>query len=148
GASRPSQKRMASHVSRGLAWIRVASSLVGILDFVALLLITRYFISTHAYGISRLAVWIFPILDQATDLGLSAAVIQRDDHDDTKISTVFWINTIIATALFLLLLGIAPLAADALYGAPLIGWMMVAYGTKLLWQNVYFIPVAMMKREL
>jgi O-antigen/teichoic acid export membrane protein len=145
----PSQSgRMKTSVNRGLVWIGAASSLVGLLDLFALLIITRFFITTDEYGISRLGVWIYPILDQATDLGLSAAVIQRDDHDEDKISTVFWINLIVAAAMFVLLLAAAPLAASALFGLPIIGWMMVAYGSKLLWQNVYFIPVAMMKREL
>jgi len=155
--ARPSHKRMTGHVSRGLAWIGVASSLVGILDLVALLIITRFFISSGEYGITRLGVWIYPILDQATDLGLSAAVIQRDDHDEAKISTVFWINLISAAALFVILAAVAPIASAALFGGDaaalgydraIVGYMMVAYGTKLLWQNVYFIPVAMMKREL
>ena len=141
-------KRIATNVHRGLAWIGIASSLVGILDLVALYIITRYFISTEEYGISRLGVWIYPILDQATDLGLSAAVIQRDDHTEAQISTVFWINTMLAVALFAVLAIAAPLSASLMGFPPIVGYMMIAYGTKLLWQNVYFIPVAMMKREL
>jgi O-antigen/teichoic acid export membrane protein len=144
---RPSQKRMNTNVNRGLAWVGVASSLVGIYDVLALLLVLNYWISPDDYGIATLAVWIYPILDQATDLGLSAAVIQRDDHDPEKISTVFWINLTIAVLLFVGLAAIAPLVGAA-YGHAIIGYMMIAYGTKLLWQNVYFIPYALMKREL
>jgi O-antigen/teichoic acid export membrane protein len=141
-------KKISAHVHRGLAWIGIASSLVGILDLIALLVITKYFISTKEYGVAGLGVWIYPILDQATDMGLSAAVIQRDDHDEAKISTVFWINMMLAVGLFGLLALVAPLAARAADFPPIVGYMMIAYGTKLLWQNVYFIPVAMMKREL
>jgi O-antigen/teichoic acid export membrane protein len=86
---RDSHKRMAKNVSRGLAWIGVASSLVAILDLVALLIILNTWVDKDEYGIVSLAGWIYPILDQATDLGLSAAVVQRDDHDEAKISTVF-----------------------------------------------------------
>lgn len=146
--ARDSQKRMAANVSRGIAWIGVASSLVGILDLLAILIILNQWVDAKEYGIVALAVWVFPILDQATDLGLSAAVIQREDHDEVKISTVFWINLMIASALFLILLAFAPLAATRLHGLPIIGWMLVVYGTKLIWQNLYFIPVALMKREL
>ncbi|MDQ3368752.1 MAG: oligosaccharide flippase family protein [Myxococcota bacterium] len=138
---------MTTNVNRGLAWIGVASSLVGILDLVAILVILNNYVSQRDYGIATLVVWIFPILDQATDLGLSAAVIQRDDHDDAKISTVFWINLAAAMVMFGLLAAFAPLAAH-IYGHDIIGWMLIVYGTKLLWQNVYFIPLAMMKREL
>jgi O-antigen/teichoic acid export membrane protein len=144
---RPSQKRMTTHVNRGLAWVGVASSLVGVYDFLALLIILNNWVSPDDYGIATLAVWIYPILDQATDLGLSAAVIQRDDHDPAKISTVFWINLTIAVLLFAVLAGLAPLVGAA-YGHAIIGYMMIAYGSKLVWQNVYFIPAALMKREL
>ena len=144
---RDSQKRMAEHVNRGLAWVGVASSLVGVYDFIALLVILNNWVSPADYGVATLAVWIYPILDQATDLGLSAAVIQREDHDPDKISTVFWINLALASALFAALAAIAPLVGAA-YGHSIIGYMMIAYGTKLVWQNVYFIPAALMKREL
>jgi O-antigen/teichoic acid export membrane protein len=139
---------MATSVHRGIAWIGVASSLVGVLDLLAILIILNNWVDAKDYGIATLAVWIYPILDQATDLGLSAAVIQREDHDEVKISTVFWINLITAGALFVILLAFAPIVTTRLYGLPVIGWMLVAYGSKLLWQNIYFIPVALMKREL
>ncbi|MEO8699230.1 MAG: oligosaccharide flippase family protein [Kofleriaceae bacterium] len=141
-------RRMSSDVNRGLAWIGVASSLIGVLDIVAILLILNLWVTTEEFGIATKCIWIFPILDQATDLGLSAAVIQRDDHSEAVISTVFWINLAVALCLFAMLLVAAPLLATHLYGHAIVGWMLIAYGTKLLWQNVYFIPLAMMKREL
>jgi len=134
---------MSTNVNRGLAWIGVASSLVGILDLIAILVILNLWITPTEYGIATKVIWLFPILDQATDLGLSAAVIQRDDHSDTKISTVFWINLATAALLFAGLAIVTPMVAR-----PIIAWMLIVYGTKLLWQNVYFIPVALMKREL
>src|SRR5262245_9531127 len=140
GDSHPSQKRMATNVNRGLAWIGVASSLVGILDIVAILLILNTWVTQTQYGISTSVVWVFPILDQATDLGLSAAVIQRDDHDEAKISTVFWINLMMAVAMFALL---CAFAAAYNFKYQVVAWMLVAYGSKLLWQNVYFIPMAL-----
>ncbi len=137
-----------SDVNRGLAWIGLASSLVGILDFLAILLILGFWVDQEQYGIATMAVWMFPILDQVTDLGLSAAVIQRDRTDDDVISSVFWINFAMAGLLFLVLLAGAPAACEAFYDHRVVGWLLVAYGSKLLWQNVYFIPVALMKREL
>jgi len=63
-------------VNRGLSWVGLASTLVSLLDFVAIILILRFWIRTDEYGIATKAVWVFPILDLATDLGLSAAVIR------------------------------------------------------------------------
>jgi O-antigen/teichoic acid export membrane protein len=142
------QQEIGTHVNRGLAWVGTASSLVGVLDFVGLLLILGFWIPAEQYGIATKAVWIFPILDQATDLGLSGAVIQRDQHDDETISTVFWINLTIALFLFGVLAIGAPILATGFYGHAIVGWMLIAYGTKLIWQNLYFIPASLMKKEL
>ncbi len=137
-----------TNVNRGLAWVGVASSLVGLLDMLALLIILAFWVPAEQYGIATKAVWIFPILDQATDLGLSAAVIQRDNHDRDTISTVFWLNLLIALVLFAALMVGAPILATSFYGHAVVGSMLMVYGTKLIWQNVYVIPWALMKKEL
>jgi len=134
-------------IRRGLAWFGAASSLVGLLDIIAILIILNHWVSREDYGIATLVAWMFPVLDQITDLGLSAAVIQRDDHEPDTISTVFWINLAMALAMFGLLVGLAPIISHV-YGHAIIASLLVAYGTKLLMQNVYFIPLAMLKREL
>ena len=136
-----------SKISKGLAWIGLASTLVGLLDLVAQVIILHLFISAEEYGIAALAVTLFPLLDQATDMGLSAAVIQRDDHSPEKIATVFWLNVIMSGLLFCVLAVFAPVYARW-QGYPVVGSMLIAYGGKLVFQNVYFIPAAMMRREL
>lgn len=141
-----SDRRMATRVHRGLAWIGIASSLVGVLDIVALVLILRNWVTQTEYGIVAYAAWAYPLLDQAADLGLSAAMIQRDDTDPAKVSTVFWLNLMVSSALFLGLIAISPLVAMTQY--PVVAALLVVYGTKLLIQNAYVIPTALMKREL
>lgn len=138
---------LSGNVNRGLAWIGLASSLVGILDFLALLIISAFWIGPEEYGTATIAIAAFPVLDQLTDLGLSSAVIQRDRRDPDIISSVFWINLAVAGVLFLMLLAVAPGIGSTFENAT-IGTMLIVYGSKLLWQNVYFIPVALMKRDL
>ncbi len=139
---------MSTNVSRGLAWLGIASGLVGVLDIVAMLVIVNTWISTEELGIATKCIWIFPILDQATDLGLSAAIIQRDDHTEERISTVFWINVILCVSMFVLLCLLAPPIATHFYDAPIVGSMLIAYGVKLILQNGYTFPNAMLKRQL
>jgi teichuronic acid exporter len=136
-----------SDVNRGLSWVGTASTAVALLDVVAVILILKYWITGAEYGIATKAVWMFPILDLATDLGLSAAVIQRDDHTENKISTVFWLNLGMGVILFGALVAVAPLFAS-LYGHAVVGSMVVVYATKLLWQNVYMIPAALLRKQL
>jgi O-antigen/teichoic acid export membrane protein len=133
--------------NKGMAWFGLASSLVGVLDIVALVLILRFWVTPAEYGIAGLAVTLYPILDMATDLGLTSALVQGDDISPDRVSTVFWMNMGMSILLFLMLCGLAPLLG-ALQGHPVVGWMLIAYGSKLLFQNVYYIPGALLKREL
>lgn len=141
-------KQIQRDINRGLAWIGLASSTVGALDILANVLILALWVSPAEYGIATLAVSLFPALDRATDLGLFAAVIQRDDHSDSKISTVFWLNVGMSVVLLAALAFAIGPGLSWLYGQPLVGAMLTVYGLKLVWQNVYFIPAAMMQREL
>jgi O-antigen/teichoic acid export membrane protein len=80
-------------------------------------------------------------------MGLMSAVIHRDDHDRDTISTVFWLNLAMALALLGLLAVAAP-ALGRLHGHPVVATMLLAYGGKLVFQNVYAIPTALLRREL
>ena len=139
----PSQLR----VNRGVAWVGLASTAVGGLDLVATAILLRFFVAPEQYGVAALATMLFAALDMATDLGLSSAVIQRDDHSPEKISTVFWLNLATSLVLAGLLVLVAPIYADW-QRQPVVAAMLIAYGGKLIIQNAYYIPVAMMKREL
>ncbi len=138
--------QMQKSVNRGLAWIGAASSLVGVLDVVATLLILNFWIGTEDYGVVTKCIWIFPILDVATDL--TTAVVQHEEYDDRTASAVFWFNVALATVLFGVIAIGAPFLATEFYGHAVIGSMLIAYGTKLIWQNAYLMPMALMKREL
>ena len=132
-------------VNRGLSWVGLASTAVSLLDFIAFVIILRYFASKEQYGIATLAWWMFAILDRATDL--SAAIVQRDDHTDSKISTVFWVNLFMST----LAVGGVYLAGPAMtwfYGHAIVAQLMLAYSAKLVWQNFFFVPYALMRKEL
>jgi polysaccharide transporter, PST family len=136
-------------VSRGLAWISAASATIGVFDILVLFLILHLgWISPRQYGIAALAFSLFTVLDLITDLGLSAAVIQRDDHTPEKISTVFWMNVLMGLALYGLLWFVIAPALSSYHHEPLVGEMLKVYGVKFIFQNVYFMPGAKMRREL
>src|SRR5262249_4846038 len=133
--------------ARGLAWIGLGSTLIGVLDLGAQMIILHFFLTPAEFGIAALATALVPLLDQATDLGLSSAVIQRDDHSPEKIAAVFWLSVLMSALLFGVIAVAGPIYARW-QGYPVIGAMLLAYGGKLLFQNAYMIPFAMMRREL
>jgi len=135
-------------VSRGLAWVGMASSAVAGLDLIAHFIIMATWISPEEFGTAIYALALFPVLDIATDLGLTSAVVQRDDHTPEKLSTLFWLNLIMSLILVaILVFGVGPLLAW-IYKRPIVAGLLSVYAIKLVWQNVYYIPYALMKREL
>ncbi len=132
---------------RALAWVGLASSLVTLLDAISGWLILRIWITPTEFGVATLAVTLFPILDLATDMGIASAVIQKDDHTEETLASVFWLNLAMSVVLAGLLFPAGHLLA-AFHGHPILSTMLAAYGGKLIFQNVYTLPVALMKREL
>src|SRR5688500_12994261 len=132
---------------RALAWVGLASSLVAVLDAVASWIILRNWISPTQFGIATMAVTLFPMLDLATDMGLTSAVIHRDDHTPNDLATVFWMNLAMSVVLAALLIPAGHLLA-AFHGQPVLAVLLMSYGGKLVFQNVFSMPIALMKREL
>jgi O-antigen/teichoic acid export membrane protein len=144
----PTGPTIQARVNRGVVWVGIASSMVGVLDVLAFFIMITFWISQEEVGIAWLATSLFPLLDMITDLGLTSAVIQRDDHTEDRISTVFWLNVLLSLVLAALLAFVVGPILSLIQQQPVLTWLLAAYGGKLLWQNVYFIPYALMKREL
>jgi O-antigen/teichoic acid export membrane protein len=104
-------------------------------------------VPAHDYGIAMMAYAWFSLLDTAADMGVASALIQKDDHSPDKLSTVFWLNLLISLGLFLALCLLGPLYGW-FQGHQVVGWMLIAYGGKLLIQNGYSIPLALLRKNL
>jgi O-antigen/teichoic acid export membrane protein len=140
-------KRMTTQVNRGVAWAGAAQAIIAVGDLVSYLVVIAFWVGTEELGIAAAAMTFYVLLDTASDFGVTSALIQRDDHTPERVSTVFWFNMIVSSSLFLLLLLVGPLYGYSL-GEPVVGWLLVAYGGKLVFQNVYAIPFALLRKEL
>ncbi len=142
-----SEPSLQTKINRGVAWTALSQSIVAIADLISQVLVVALYLTNKEYGIAMMAVPLYSILDCASDMGVTSALIQRDDHTPEGVSTIFWFNLLISGALFLLLLVAGPLYG-ALQGIPVVGWLLIAYGAKLLIQNIYAIPYALLRKEL
>lgn len=136
-----------ARASRAVAWVGMASAVVAAVDAVALVILLKFWVTTAELGIATLAVTLFYFLDLVTEQGLGAVLIQQDKLDDDTASTIFWLNALIAAGAFLVLLVVAPMIGQ-FQGHAVVGTMLIVYGTKLFYQNVYFVPMAILRREL
>jgi O-antigen/teichoic acid export membrane protein len=138
---------LSTKVARGVAWAGAAQAVIAIADLVSSLVVMALFVPTDDYGITVGVVGFYTALDYIADFGVSSALIQRDDHTPERVSTVFWFNLLVSGGLAIALLGIGPLYGWFMH-LPVLGLLLIAYGGKLLLQNVYAIPFAMLRKEL
>lgn len=136
-----------TQVNRGVAWAAGAQAVIAITDLVSQLVVLAVWVGSGDYGTALAAITFYVLLDTAADFGVTSALIQRDDHSPAALSTLFWFNVLISGGLFLILLIIGPLYGH-LQDHSVVGWLLIAYGGKLLFQNVYAIPFALLRKEL
>jgi teichuronic acid exporter len=139
--------RLSTQINRGVAWAAAAQAVIAITDLISQLIVLAFWVGSEDYGVASAAIAFYTLLDTAADFGVTSALIQRDDHTPERVSTVFWFNLLVSTGLFVLLLGLGPLYGY-IQGVPVLGWLLIAYGGKLVFQNVYAIPFALLRKEM
>lgn len=142
-----SDAELARKVNRGMAWAGASQAIIAIADFLSHVVCVALWLTAEDLGTMMAAMAFYPALDTAADMGVMNSLIQKDDHSPEKVSTVFWFNVIISVGLFLALLGFGPLIGN-LQGDAVIGTLISVYGVKLLLQNTYAIPFALLKKNL
>lgn len=130
-----------------MAWAGASQAIIAVADFLSQVVCVALWLTAEDLGTMMAAMAFYPALDTAADLGVASALIQKDDHAPEKVSTVFWFNVIISIALFGALLIFGPLMGR-LQGDAVIGSLISVYGIKLLLQNTYAIPFALLKKNL
>jgi PST family polysaccharide transporter len=81
-------------------------------------------LSPEDFGLQGMVVALTGILGLFSDVGLSAATVQRDIVTHEQISTLFWINVAVGAALTVLAVALAP-ALVILYKEPRLYWVTI-----------------------
>jgi O-antigen/teichoic acid export membrane protein len=134
-------------IGRGVAWVGLASSIVAVCDIVALVVILRHWVSAEAFGIVSIVVTLFGALQLAGEMGLPAAVVQRDDPDDGRLSTVYWLGLLFGAGYYAIVFVAAPLVAAA-HGRPVLTDLFRTIGLVLLIRPLYTTHFALLRRDL
>lgn len=108
-------KSMAVH---GVAWTMAEKYSAQIVQFVIQIILARLLTPTEYGLIGVLAIFI-AISSVFIDGGFSAALVQYKDRNDRDVSTVFYLNVGLASAIYLILFLCAPLIAE-FYDAPIL----------------------------
>ena len=134
-------------IGRGTAWVGIASGLSGVLDVITTVTCLWLWLTPAELGIATLAAALSPVLERFAGLGMSAAMVRQADGGRRALSTMSWIA--IASALVVLgfVIVCGPWIAGLL-GFPIIASLLIGFGVKLVVQNTYAVPEALLRRDL
>ncbi len=135
------------NIRRGTAWVGIASGLSGVLDVITTVTCLWLWLSPAELGIATLAGALLPVLERFAGLGMTAAMVRQADGDRRALSTMQWIALASATGVMAGVIGLGPWIAGVL-GFPIIASLLIGYGVKLVLQNGYAVPEALLRREL
>jgi PST family polysaccharide transporter len=99
---------VAHRTRRGISWNVIGAVLTNVMRFVGVAVLGRI-LSPHDFGIVAAALSVMLVVHQVRDIGIGAAIIQREDLDDGHIGTAFAVSVYMGLGLGLLLVLTAPL---------------------------------------
>jgi O-antigen/teichoic acid export membrane protein len=106
---------LATKATRGSLWVGAGKYVNYVVSFVSSIALARL-LTPEDFGVVALATATFGILSRMNSVGISVAIIQREDEDPAALSTLFWAQTSIAMAIFVLavIIGLFSSLFDAL----------------------------------
>ena len=134
-------------LGRGTAWVGIASGLSGTLDVITTVTCLWLWLSPADLGVATLAGALAPVLERFAGLGMPAALVRQGDGDRRALSTMLWLGVAASCAVLAATIGFGP-RIGAAFGEPIIGSLLVGHAVKLVLQNTYIVPEALLRREL
>ncbi|MBN2027617.1 MAG: MOP flippase family protein [Actinobacteria bacterium] len=97
-----------SRAASGVKWTTVSTAVSTTMQYLKIAVLARL-LSTSDFGLMGMTLVIINLAYYMVDLGISGAIIYRQDSTDEELSTLYWINLLFGSALFLLAVLCSPL---------------------------------------
>lgn len=139
----------------GVKWTTVSSVAITVLQFIQLAVLARL-LSPEDFGLMAMVAVVIGFAAAYADMGISAAIIHRQDATREQLSSLYWLNLLAGVLVYLVVLALTPVIV-ALYDEPrlskLIPWITLTFlinplGTQfqlLLQKNLRFRRLALIE---
>jgi len=95
----------------GAKWISGATAITASLQFIQIALLARLLIPED-FGLMALTMIVIGFAQAYADMGVSSAIVHRQDATGQQLSSLFWLNVLVGFGVFIVMLAVAPLLAD------------------------------------
>ena len=111
------------------------------------LILARFFLSPEDYGLFGMAMGMIAFFELFQEMGLGAAIIQRQDISRRQVNGVFWV--VMSTSFFLFLSTFfAGNVAAWFYDEPRLVWLVRALGLMFLLNALGTVPFSLLSKEI
>lgn len=131
---------------KGVIWVGSAKLLGQTISWVITLLVVRI-LTPDDYGLMGMAVAFLGVIQLINEMGLGAAIVQRQELDQSALSTVFWFSLIVSGALYALTALCAPLVAVFFHNER-ITMLIRILGFNLLLGSLRVVPFYLLIKEM
>lgn len=107
----------------GVKWTTASTVIVTILQLAQMSILAR-FLEPGDFGLMAIMMVVIGFSQAFQDMGISNAIIQRQEISHTQLSSLYWLNIAAGTVLTLIVIAIAPLVA-IFYDEPRITSLMI-----------------------
>lgn len=107
----------------GVKWTTASTVIVTILQLAQMSILAR-FLEPGDFGLMAIMMVVIGFSQAFQDMGISNAIIQRQEISHTQLSSLYWLNIIAGAVLTLIVIAIAPLVA-IFYEEPRITSLMI-----------------------
>lgn len=114
----------------GVKWNMVTTIYCTLLQLLRLSVLT-YLLEKSDFGIIALAMMVISFTDIFSELGITVAVIHKQDITPDQYSSVYWMNIVLHVVVFLLLWMLSP-AISAFYKEPILKEVIPLLGIQIL----------------
>ena len=111
------------------------------------LMVLARLLAPKEFGLVGMVTAFTGVLNLFRDFGLSTATVQRTHVTEEQISTLFWINILVGTALALILACMAPFVA-VFYHEPRLVWVSLAVATSFIFNGAGVQHTALLERQM
>ena len=140
------KSNLAARTMRGGAVLIVAQGVKFSISIVSTMILARL-LTPEDYGLIGMVVVLTGFIALFKNLGLSTAMIQKEDLTHEQVSTLFWLNLLISFALAAITVGLAPVIAW-FYGEPRLMGIAAAFGAGFIISGLGSNHEALIKRNM
>lgn len=116
----------------GLKWTTYSTIIVTLLQLAQISILAR-FLDPSAFGLMALVMVVIGFSQAFLDMGISNAIIHKQEISHEQLSTLYWVNVLAGIVLFTIVCAVAPLVAS-FYHEPELTLLTILVGVTFLIQ--------------